>query len=454
MVTTIRDLFDRVDDPTGLGTDLTVELGNTQVVGEAAIQQAGGGFAVSSRVLHNSILDIASMRVLGSVEIFGITGDPFGEVIARFKENVNTSPGDTNTGYACRLERSAAGVDTLSLQKYVAGVATLKASAVVILGSPAGIVPIQIAVEDTAQGVLVSGFIDDVENPLISFTDNQSPIHQQIGEVGFQTFEGTAQVAPQVLFHTFEAAVLDVEYEDGVEDEPLQWNATKLVDHIRFNVDRNGSLSEMDFDDVLDFLNLAEDEFVGDVGPVEWLERTLNIVVPAGQQFARLPRQMSDEIISIFDVTHNVPLAHRNKQNMDQRFRNRASSNGQVQAWSKVGRVAGDRVQIELFPIPSGDTTLEIYGRIIPGIMAADDYPMVPQEFRGALIAGAIVMAGAASGNERLLRISSSKYKRWVMRARRKDRNSRDIHIVSARALPRRLRPFVNSRDFRRYPNV
>lgn len=455
MVDTIVDRFDRADDATGLGSLVTVELGNLQVVDETARQVSGGLFAETARAVFDSALDVRQQRAAIFAEITGTTGSPFAEVFARFKEKPNISPADTNTGYAVRLTRPAAAgaAPTLSIQKYDSNVATSVGSANLTVGSPEDrLLAIQIGVQDVGNAVEITAFAEDLENPILTFVDKKAPIWQQIGQVGFHTFEGTSQTSPQVLIHAFEAAVLDVEADDGFADEPLQWDATKIVNHIRLIADRNSSISELNFNDVLDFLNLTESQFINDVGPVEWRERIFDVTAQAGTRFVRLPRRCSDEIIDIYDDTHNTMLAHRNRHDVNNRFRNREGSSGQPELWVKVGRTAGDRVQIELFPIPSGVVTLRVWARAIPGDMDANDYPLVPQEFVDALVQGTIVKAGMASGNERLLRIASATYQRWVNRARAKDRRSRDIQIVPARSLPQRLRPPQSRFEQRRFP--
>lgn len=443
MVQTLEDLFARANDNTGLGTAWRVEAGNLQVLDEAAQQQAGGSFAVTANAFRLVALDTPMQRVILWAQITGETGDPYVQVIARAKEDTVGSPFATNNGYAVRLTRQTSG-DLLSVHKLDSGVATLLLSLPVTLASPKDVlVPIGIVVEDIAGFVTVFAFLDDLATERFSVIDRQPPLWRTGGLVGFETFEGTAQINPQTRVERFAATILDQEDSDAIQNEaPIQWNFLKIVQHAQERTDQGGKGS-VSLQQMKDFVNFSEQQFVTEVGDVDWRVRSFRVTSRANNRFMTLPRRISEEIISIQDLTNSRPLDEIPMKDLGIRTTNRDLDSGTPILWARAGHGSGDRIRLELFPKPTGEFVYEIFAKAMPGLMVEDeDYPLVPQRYAEAIVIGAVQRAAMQSGNDKLLSWNQSHYNRIRNGAISANRRGKESHIRSGRSTPaRRLRP-------------
>lgn len=445
MVLTLDDLFARADDATGLGTAWRVEAGNAQVLNESAIQQAGGGFAVSGRVVHIAALDTPHQKVAAWVSISTETGSPFAEVFARGKEDTSGSPFVTDNGYAVRLTRAAAG-DTLTIQKLDSGVATELGSVTLALGSPKDTLrPIQIAIEDRAGFVEIFGYIDDLDNHRLSVIDRNPPLWRTAGRVGFNTFEGTAATTPAVTVEHFSATVLDQEELEGPDKEgPIKWNFGALLAHAQVRTDQ-GSKSSVSNAQMRDFLNFAEDQFITEIGDVPWRMRPFRVTAQSGNRFMFLPRRCSEEINSIQDLTNGRFVGYVSPKELNIRSTDRRLDQGTPHRWTFAGTGSGDRIRLELFATPTADIVYEVWAKGLAGHMVDDaDYPFVPQRYAEALVLGGVIRAAMQSGNDKLLSWNQAQYNRILRGAIGAARRGKETFFHSGRSTPRsRPRPLT-----------
>ncbi len=438
MVLTLDDLFARADDPTGLGTAWRVEDGNIQVLNESATQQAGGSFAVNAKAVHLSVLDTPHQKVAHWVSISTEAGNPFAEVFARGKEDAAGSPFVTDNGYTVRLTRAAAG-DTLTIQKLDSGVATELGSVTLALGSPKDTLrPIQIVVEDRSGFVEIFGFIDDLDNHRLSVIDRNTPLWRTAGFVGFNIFEGTGAVTPSVTVEHFAATVLDQEEVEGPDKErPIKWNFGALFAHAQERTDQ-GSKSSISNDQMKDYLNFAEDQFITEIGDVGWRIRPFRVVARANQRFMFLPQRCSEEINSIQDLTNGRFLTYIQPKELNIRTTNRTLDRGTPGRWTFAGMASGDRIRIELFTTPTADVTYEVWAKGLAGHMVDDeDYPLVPQRYAEAIVLGGVIRAAMQSGNTKLLSWNQAQYNRILRGAIGAARRGREVFFHSGRSTPR-----------------
>ena len=449
MALTLEDLFARANDPTGLGSAWRIEQGNIQVLDEKAIQQAGVGFANSGRAVHLTALDTPHQKVAAWVSIAATSASAFVEVFARGKEDTVGSPFVTDNAYAVRLFRALQGEtggDTLTIQKLDSGVATELGSVSLTLGSPKdNLRPIQIVVEDRAGFVEIFGFIDDLDNHRLSVIDRSPPLWRQAGRVGFNTLESKIGTTPTVSVEHFAATVLDQEELEGpAKEAPIKWNFGAIFRHAQERTDQ-GSRSSITNQQMKDFLNFAEQQFVTEVGDVFWRLRPFQVVAQKGNRFMFLPRRVSEEINSIQDLTNGRFLSYIQPKELNIRTTNRTLDQGTPHRWTFAGMGSGDRIRLELFATPTQDITYEVWAKAIPGLMVDDeDFPLVPQRYAEALVLGGVIRAAMQSGNDKLLSWNQAQWNRILKGSISAGRRGKETFFHSGRSTPRtRPRPLT-----------